>query len=141
MACVCKHVHMCCLLLHAGFLCGSCPAGTAVSLDLQSCSDQCAVGIIVFIVMCKCSVLEEMNALARIIHASDILVSSKSPSTSSLSINLLLYARYWSCGHFPARLSQECSASIRAERFHLLCSSDWLGIWPLQQCDQHRIEG
>ena len=39
--------------LHAGFLCGSCPAGTAVSLDLQSCSDQCVVGIVVFIIMCE----------------------------------------------------------------------------------------
>ena len=65
---VCVHVHVCCLLVHAGFLCGSCRAGTAVSLDLQSCSDQCAVGIIVFIVMCKCSMLEQMNALATIIH-------------------------------------------------------------------------
>ena len=41
------------LLLHAGFLCGSCPAGMAASLDLQSCSDQCAVGTTVFIVMCE----------------------------------------------------------------------------------------
>ena len=39
---------------HSGFLCGTCPAGTAVSLDLQSCSDQCGVGIAVFIIMCKC---------------------------------------------------------------------------------------
>ena len=43
------------LLLHEGFLCGSCPAGTAVSLDLQFCSDKCEMGIIVFIIMCKWS--------------------------------------------------------------------------------------
>ena len=80
------YVQVCCFLLHAGFLCGSCPAGTAVSLDLQSCSDQCAVGIIVFIAMCKCSMLEQMNALARIIHPVRMLVSTKSPSTLPFSV-------------------------------------------------------
>ena len=39
--------------ISAGFLCGSCPSGSWVSLDILSCSDTCEVGVVLFFIWCK----------------------------------------------------------------------------------------
>ena len=43
---------------------------------------------------------------------------------SLLPLYPLPSARCWGCAHIPVHPSKECAASIRAERLHLLCSSE-----------------
>ena len=58
--CVCMCVCVCaCIALHnialllTGRLCGTCSRGRGVTLDLQSCQEECAPGIIFFVIICK----------------------------------------------------------------------------------------
>ena len=41
------------LLTFAGILCGSCPSGSWVSLNILYCSENCEVGIVLFFIWCK----------------------------------------------------------------------------------------
>ena len=41
-------------LVHTlGRLCGTCSSGYGVTLDLQSCREECAAGIVLFILLCE----------------------------------------------------------------------------------------
>ena len=41
-----------CLFI-SGFLCGLCPQSNHVTIDLQECSDNCYIGLVIFILLCE----------------------------------------------------------------------------------------
>jgi len=46
-------IHVCCIL--SGRLCGTCSHNYGVTLDLQSCREDCVPGIVLFILLCEFS--------------------------------------------------------------------------------------
>ena len=69
--CMCKCVCVCMtcayknmdiiLLYILGRLCGTCARGHGVTLDLQSCREDCTPGIVLFVVACKLIVTFSMG--------------------------------------------------------------------------------
>ena len=50
--CVCVACVYVCVCVCAGRLCGTCQEGYGVTLDLQSCNNECDAGLPLFLILC-----------------------------------------------------------------------------------------
>ena len=114
--------------ISAGFLCGSCPSGSWVSLDILSCSETCEVGIVLFFIWCKLVI--HINSSPQL-HSCTCLawsaVTSNAVGDSSLFVNVYSYRCSCDWCVFACPDTGHWSPS-RVESFHILCRSTYVHV-------------
>ena len=113
--------------ISAGFLCGSCPSGSWVSLDILSCSDTCEVGIVLFFIWCKLVIYTVPTAA--FMHVPRLISCDIKCSWGLKLVRECVFLYRCSCdwGVFVCPDTGHWSPS-RVESFHILCRSTYVCV-------------